>query len=170
MNIASLNADRNPTNTNKEGDLNNHGQSNMFLASGMLCYIIAFFLFYFQKEITSSAPLTKLGFSLEILAEHLWSVPSALVITLFFLSISSLYYYTRIRGKDVRCLWWCIVPPPLFFMKCLLFLLFFIYTIFPLRWAQRSFTRAPESFPDYTPFDSIPMLLILTGTIFCSLY
>ena len=170
MNIASLNADRNPTNTNKEGDLNNHGQSNMFLASGMLCYIIAFFLFFFQKEIISSAPLTKLGFSLEILAEHLWSVPSALVITLFFLSISSLYYYTRIRGKDVRCLWWCIVPPPLFFMKCLLFLLFFIYTIFPLRWAQRSFTRAPESFPDYTPFDSIPMLLILTGTIFCCLY
>ncbi|MBW1824687.1 MAG: hypothetical protein JRI87_09000, partial [Deltaproteobacteria bacterium] len=139
----------------------------MFLASGMLCYIIAFFLFYFQKEITSSAPLTKLGFSLEILAEHLWSVPSALVITLFFLSISSLYYYTRIRGKDVRCLRWCIVPLSLFFMKCLLFFLFFIYTIFPLRWAQRSFTRAPESFPDYTPlfcclycFEKLPLKIV----------
>ena len=156
MDTSSTNASCNTTNRNEKGAFNNHEKSSLFLASGLICYSIVVILFSFKGEITSSAPLRKLSSLLQVLADYLWSAPSAIIILLLiFLFTLWCYYYVKAKGK---------------LMKLPLLSLFFIYTIFPLRWAQRSFTRSAESFPDYTPFDSILILLSLMGTIFCCLY
>ena len=170
MSTSSTNTDYNASNTNEKGVTDIQRRSNLFLASGVLCYGIVLLLFSLKSKIIYYAPLKELSFSLEVLADYLWSVPSLLTILLVLLLFSWLYYYGGTRGKGVGYLRWFAHPAFSSTIKRSIPLLLFIYTIFPLRWAQRSFTRSPESFPDYTPFDSMLILLSVVGTIFCCLY
>lgn len=159
---------RNISNTGEKGATNTQRRSNVFLALGIICYITAFVLFAFQNKITSSVLLKKLSFSLAVIADYLWSVPSAIIIFLIILSTLWLYYRVKVEEKPGKYTKWAIHLPS--FSKIFLFSLFFIYTLFPLRWAQRSFTRSHESFPDSSPFDFILLLLGFMGTILCCLY
>ena len=145
-------------------------RSTLFLLLGILCYSSAGLLSWARDTLVSSALLSQLSLFLELLIEYLWSVPSALIIFLVLGIILGLYYGTRARGKKVRCLLWLDHPSLPSWLKFLGVLLCFIYTILPLQWAQRTFTRSPESFPDYAVFHSIVILLSLLGTIFCCLY
>ena len=159
-----MNTDGDTIQRSEKGASNKHGKSDLFLVLGMLCYSIVVILYSSKNKIQSFTLIKKLCSFLEVLANYLWSAPSTLVILFFLLFISWIYYYMKAKGKHVR------YHPSLLSFTRISLLLFFIYTIFPLQWAQRSFTRSPESFPDYTPFDSILILLSLVGTIFCCLY
>jgi hypothetical protein len=148
---------------------NEHGKEKLLLVLGILCYGIATTFYFSKNKIQSFAAVTKSILFLENLADYLWSIPFALTIAVILLLIPLLHYYAKTQGKDVRYLRWynSLISPS--FMKYSFAFLLFIYTVLPLRWAQRSVVRAPD-FPDYTPFDSILILLSLLGTILCSLY
>ncbi|KPJ60386.1 MAG: hypothetical protein AMJ42_01475 [Deltaproteobacteria bacterium DG_8] len=170
MKTSLINASSYTINRKEKGGSNNNEKSNIFLASGLLCYSIALILFSFKSEITSSLLFRKLSSSLQILADYLWSAPSAIILLIIFLFTLWCYYSAKFKEKPVRYLQWDLHSSFPSFTKLSLLSLFFIYTIFPLRWAQRNFTRSAESFPNYTPFDSILILLTLMGTIFCCLF
>jgi hypothetical protein len=159
---------RNINNTEKKGVINTYRRSNVFLALGILCYIIVGSLFLLQNKITSSTILKKLSSFLAVIADYLWSAPSAIIATLILLSSLWFYYHIRTKAKPRRHLKWFIHLPS--FTRFSLLSLFFIYSLLPLRWAQRGFTRSLESFPDYTSFNFILLLLSLAGTILCCLY
>ena len=146
--------------------MNNYRKSNLFLAAGILCHITAFALFAFQKEITSYAPLKQFVLLLTVVADYLWSIPSVLTILIIVLCTPWFYYSFKAKQKGVRYSDWFIHSSLPSFIKISLLSLFFIYTIFPLRWAQLGFTRSPESFPAYTPFDFTLILLSVVGIIF----
>jgi len=155
-------------NTENGRTTNTHGNSSTFLALGILCYAFALILFSFQNQITSSFYSKKFSSFLTSLADNLWSVPSAIIIIFITLFILWFYYNFKRKEKSGRYHKWFIHFPSL--IKISLLFLLFIYTIFPLRWAQLGFSRSAQSFPSYTPFDSILILLNLMGTIFCCLY
>jgi len=148
---------------------NEYGKAKLFLVSGILCYFIATTLYFSENTLQSSTALTQFILFLGNLADYLWSITFALTIFSILFLISLLYLYAKTRGKGVRYLKWCTFLISSSFMKYSLALLLFIYSVFPLRWAQHSVVRAPD-FPDYTPLDSIVILLSLLGTILCSLY
>ncbi|MCK5011066.1 MAG: glycosyltransferase family 39 protein [Deltaproteobacteria bacterium] len=150
--------------------MNNRRRPNLFLAAGILCHITAFALFAFQKEITSYAPLKQFVLLLTAVADYLWSVPSVLTILIIVLCTPWFYYSFKAKRKGIRYSDWFIHSSLLSFIKISLLSLFFIFTLFPLRWAQLGFTRSPESFPDYTPFGFILILLSVVGIIFYCLY
>lgn len=158
----------NVSTTKEKGVTNTHRRSNVFLSLGVLCYSTASVLFYFQNRITYSAPLKKFNFFPALLADYLCSIPSAIIIVLIFLSILWGYYHVRTNGKHRRNLQWFIHVPA--FIRFAMVSLFFIYTLFPIRWAQQRFSRSLDSFLDYTYFDFILLLLCLVGTILCCLY
>jgi len=141
---------------------------HLFLACGLLCYSITVILSLWEERITSSTPYTQLSLSLELLAEYLWSVPSALFI--FSILIFILWGYYRARTRGIRYLKGFAHPGLPALLKWCLLLPLLIYSVVPLRWAQLSLTRSPESFPDYTPFDAVLLLLTLGGTILLCLY
>jgi hypothetical protein len=145
-------------------------RSRLFFIYGILCYGLVLILCVLKEHIISSILFTHLSISLALCAEFLWSIPSALIGSCLLLLISWGYYYVKIRGKQVRYIMWLGHPSLPSCIMSFLILLFFIYTILPLRWAQRYLTRSPDSVPDYTPFGSVIMLLSLAGTIFCFLY
>jgi len=163
--VYNLKADR----KNEQEVPNEHRKEKLFLVSGILCYGIATILFFSKDKIPSFTTQTKFILSPESLAEYLWSMPFALTIAFILIIISSLYYYTKTQGKDVRYLRWyaSLISPS--FMKYSLAFLLFMYTVFPLRWAKPSIVRAPD-YSDYAPLDSIVVLFILLGTVFCSFY
>ena len=146
--------------------MNNRGRPNCFLAAGILCHITAFALFAFQKEITSYAPLKQLVLLLTVVADYLWSIPSVFTLLIVVLCTPWFYYSFKAKRKGISYSDWFIHSSLLSFIKISLLSLFFIFTLFPLRWAQLGFTRSPESFPDYSPFDFILILLSLVGIIF----
>ena len=140
MNTSLTNANCNITNRNEKRASNIHEKSNLYLASGLLSYSIAVVLFSFQSKIIHSTLFKKSSFLLEVLADYLWSAPFAVVTLLILFFISCLYYYAKSKGNHIRYLQ---LFSHISFMKLLLLSLFFIYTIFPLRWAQRNLTRSP---------------------------
>ncbi|MEE8380564.1 MAG: hypothetical protein V3R78_01640 [Thermodesulfobacteriota bacterium] len=168
MTTSSTNAGFNINNTGEKGAVIFHRRLNVFLALGILCYITALVLSYFQNEITSSFFIKQLGSSLAAIADYLWSISSAVITIPVFFSILWLYYYAKNKGKPGKHPKWFIHFPS--FSKFSLLFLFFIFTLFPLRWAQRSFTRSLESFPNFTIIDFILAFLSLAGTILCCLY
>ena len=145
-----------------------HRKPGIFLTLGILCYIVALVFFTFQNKIATSAFLKQLRFSLAAIADYLWSAPSAAITIPVFLAILWFYCYVRKGEKAGRYLKWLTLFPS--FTKCSLLFFFFIFSLLPLRWAQTSFTRSLQSFPDFTLFDFILTLLILAGTILCCLY
>lgn len=154
----------NISNTAQNKVVNSFRKSNLFLSSGLLCYITALLLFSFQNKLTSSVFLKKLGHFLTVIADYLWSVPAAIIVILISCAILWFYYHLKREGKTAR---------HTTFLSCLrlsLLVLFLIYTLFPLKWAQRSYFRSLDSFPESTPFDFILVLLGLAGTILCSFY
>ena len=138
------------------------------LVAGLVLYGTSLLLFSFQATITASPFFTRLSSLAGVLADYLWSAPSALACILFLLFTSLLYVYTTKGKKAEGYRTWIIRFPS--FIKYILLFLFFIYSLFPLAWAQRSFSRSLESFPDCTLFDFILTLLITGGTMCCSLY
>ena len=150
--------------------MNNRRRPNLFLAAGILCHITAFALFTFQKEITSYAPLKQLVLLLTTVADYLWSIPSVLTLLIVVLCTPWFYYSFKAKRTGIRYSDWFIHSSLLSFIKISLLSLFFVFTLFPLRWAQLGFTRSPESFPDYSPFDFILILLSVMGIIFYCFY
>lgn len=69
------------------------------------------------------------------------------------------------KKKEAGFIDWLLHSDFLSYLKLAVPCLLFIYTIFPLRWAQMSFSRSPDSFPNYTLLDAVVLLLILAGTI-----
>ena len=136
--------------------------------AGLACYGISLTLFSFQTHITSSVFFIRLGSLLGVLVDYLWSIPSAIITSLILFCILWFYSYSKGKREIGRYSQWVNQLPSFFKLAFLSLLL--IYTLFPLRWAQRGFTRSLESFPDFTPFDLILMLLNLGGTILCTLY
>ncbi|MBW1839299.1 MAG: glycosyltransferase family 39 protein [Deltaproteobacteria bacterium] len=168
MHTSSTNAGSNINNTNEKGIAIFHRKPSTFLTLGILCYIFALTLFTFRNEITASAFLKQLRFSLATIADYLWSTPSVVITIPVFLAILWLYYHVRREEKSGRHLKW--LTTFFSFTRLSLLCLFFIFTLFPLRWAQTSFTRSLQSFPDFTLFDFMLTLLILAGTTLCCLY
>ena len=106
-----------------------HRKPGVFLTLGILCYIVALVLFTFRNEITTSAFLKQLRFSLATIADYLWSTPSVVITIPVFLAIVWLYYYVRREEKSGRYLKW-LTPFPSFIRLSLLFF-FFIFTLLP---------------------------------------
>lgn len=150
--------------------MNNCRKANRFLAAGILCHVTAFALFACQKQITSCAPFKQFVLWLTGIADFLWSLPSALLILFMLVFTPWLYYTFKVKRKRISFSDWFNHSSLPSFLKISLLALFFIFTLFPLRWAQLSFTRSPESFPDYTPFGFILILLSVVGVIFYCLY
>lgn len=160
--------DSNISTTDKKEATDLQGRSNVLLILGILCYLTASILFYFQNKIISSALITQLFSSLTAIADYLWGIPSAIITLLLFLTTVWFYYHVKMKERPGRYVKLLIHLPS--FIKFLLISLFFIYTLFPLRWAQRSFSRSLESFPDFSHFDFILLLFSLAGTAFCCIY
>jgi hypothetical protein len=133
--------------------------AHLFLASGILCYSIVAALYFSKNKIQSYPAVTTISLSLEMLAQSIWGIPSLLIAILLILGTVLLYCRVRLKAQLLPAL-----------MRWGLPFLVFLYTIIPLRWAQRDLNRSLESFPSYTTFDSLLMLLGVTGTILCCLY
>ena len=129
------------------------------MASGILCYSTAVALYFSKNKLQSYPAVTKISLSLEMLAQSLWGLPSVLITILLILCTVLLYCRLTLKAQLLPAL-----------MRGGLPILVFLYTIIPLRWAQRSLHRSLESFPSYTTFDSLLMLLGVAGTILCCLY
>lgn len=142
----------------------------LFLLSGILCHTVAAVLTRAKEPLVSSAPFLQCSRSLELLMDHLWSAPAALTLFLILALLLGVYCSARALGKKVPWLLWLdhpSLPSRLTFWGIMLF---FIYTLLPLYWAQRDLPRAPEAFPDYTPFEAVLMVLSLAGTVSLCLY
>ena len=155
--------------TPKRGETNHtHIRPNTFLATGAVCYLAALVLHVLQDTITSHKSFNFLACALQSIADALWSTPAAAVAVLIIALIFWLYYDSRRESGRMRSAAWVRRLPA--FLKLLLLALLFIYTLFPLNWAQRGFTRSLESFPAFTVTDFFVTLLCLGGTILCFCY
>ena len=145
-------------------------RSNLFLVTGLLCYSFACVLFIFQQNSTEQDSPSTIMTALTVIADYLWSLPSALFILLGVLCAPWLYFTLKVKRKSPGYLNWLFNSPLFSFMKIMLPCLLFTYTIFPLRWAQLSFSRSPDSFPTYTPLNAVIIILFVAGTILFCLY
>ena len=144
------------------------GKAHTLLASGVLCYLAALTLHSFHDRITSHRAVETLAFLLQTGADYMWSLPSAAAIVIVFFSIVLLSYYAGGKAGRMRYARWANRLPAHF--NLLLLSLLFVYTLFPLRWAQPGFSRSLDSFPDATPLSFIGVLFTLAGTCLCCLY
>ena len=71
---------------------------NWFLTAGLLCHGIAFFLFALQKEIYAYGPFKKIVISLTEIADHVWSMPFALVLLLMLFTPWA-YFLLRVKKR-----------------------------------------------------------------------
>ena len=129
------------------------------MASGILCYSIAVALYFSKNKIQSYPAVTDLSLSLEMLAQSSGGIPWVFITILLILCTLLLYCRFTMKTQLLPALTRGGLP-----------FLVFLYTIVPLRWAQRSLHRSLESFPSYTTFDSLLLLLGVAGTILCCLY
>ena len=143
---------------------------NLLLIAGLLCHSTAFLLLAFQQNIYSYGPLQKVTVGLTALADHLWSTPFVLAFLLIVVFASWIYFVLRVKKRGVSFSDWLLHSSFLPYMKFTFLFLLFIYSIFPLRWAQMSFSRSPDSFPSYTLLDALVLLLALAGVIFYCCY
>ncbi len=138
-----------------------------FLAPGILCYSAAFLVYFTQSTIAASSLLKKTGKYLTIIADYLWSAyaGAALIVLLVIIWVASSPGKT---GEAVNRR----PRHPLFssLIRVSLLALVFLFTLFPLKWAQRGFTRSLDSFPDFTSADFVITLLCLGGTLLCLCY
>ena len=142
------------------------GTVNRLPALGILCYSAASLVYFFQNTIASLPLLRSTGVYLAVIADYVWSAPAAAVFMLLF--IAWFFSYARRPGAAGIPRFRHISLSPL--IRIVLLSPLFLFTLFPLRWAQRGFTRSLESFPDTTPLDAVGTLLILAGTCLCCLY
>jgi hypothetical protein len=105
-----------------------------------------------------------------LLADYLWSLPSALVILFAVLFLPWLYFSLQVKDSTSGYLHWLSKAPFISLLKITVPFLLFTYSIFPLRWAQLSFSRSPDSFPGYTPLNAVIIIFIVAGTILLCLY
>ncbi len=123
------------------------GPVNLFLALGILCYSAASLVYFFQNTIASLPLLRSTGYYLAVIADYVWSAPAAAVFML--LVIAWFFFYARQPGAAIIPRFRHISLSPL--IRIVLLSPLFLFTLFPLRWAQRGFTRSLESFPATTP-------------------
>ena len=138
------------------------------LVPGILCYLSALVLYFLQSHITSSEAFKTLSSAAQVVADYVWSIPSAIAIALLLFFTAWLSFQRRKTGEKHYTLQ---LPDrlPGVTRICLIFLVF-SYSLFPLRWAQRGVFRSLQSFPNYTVFDYFLTLLFLAGTTLCYLY
>jgi 4-amino-4-deoxy-L-arabinose transferase-like glycosyltransferase len=149
----------------KRKALATHKRSSFFLAAGLLCYSLAWALSIFQQDnADQDSPATIIA-PVGLLADYLWSLPSLLVMLCAVLVIPWLYFSLKVKDKASGYFNWLFNSPFASLMKILAPLLLFTYSIFPLRWAQLSFSRSPDSFPEYTPLSAAIIISIVSGTI-----
>ena len=155
---------------NKRKALGTPKRSSLFLAAGLLCYSLAWALSIFQGGPTDQDSPATIMAPVAFIADYLWSLPSALVILFAVLFLPWLYFSLKVKDSAPGYLPWLTNSPFISLLKIMLPLLLFTYSIFPLRWAQLSFSRSPDSFPDYTPLSAVIIILIVAGTILFCLY
>jgi len=142
----------------------------LLLTAGLFCHSTAFLLSAFQQDIYSYEPLKKIIILLTALADQLWSIPSVLLLLFLILFTPLAYFALLVKKRGIGFFYWLLHSAFLSFIKPSFLFLLFIYTIFPLRWAQMSFSRSPDSFLNYTVLDALVFLLILAGVIFYCFY
>ncbi len=91
-------------------------------------------------------------------ADCLWSVQTALALLILLPLLALRSHYRGTSGRLHTFAGWTLL------------LLTFLFSIVPLRWAQLSFTRSPDSFLGYSPFDALLILLITLGALFYCRY
>jgi hypothetical protein len=134
----------------------------------MICYLCAVTLYLLQSIISATSTVEVLSCSLKVILDYMWSLPSLISGSFVLAFLLWLSYQRRKKREDSYYRKWM---DPLFhiFRFCLIFFVF-VYCLFPLGWAKRSFSRSLQSFPDYTVFTFSLTLLSLAGTIFFCFY
>jgi hypothetical protein len=164
----NLSGDNSPLDKRKV--LGTPNRSSLFLAAGLLCYSLAWALSIFQPGAADQGSPTTIMVPVTLLADYLWSLPSALVIFFAVLFLPWFYFFLKVKDNSAGYFHWLFNSSFASLIKIILPFLLFTYSIFPLRWAQLSFSRSPDSFPEYTPLSAIIIILIAAGTILFCLY
>ncbi len=153
MNRSSLHAGPRHTPPPETGWSRYRGRSSAALAWSVLFFGAALALLLLREQPFFQNLIGQAGSLLALAADYLWSAPTALTL-LILLPLLLLRAYRR---GDTARLYTCA--------RWTLLILVFLFSIVPLRWAQLSFIRSPDSFLEYSPVDALLLLLSTLGAL-----